>query len=65
MELWRYPSVPACIEARQKSRGVAEWRTCIAKIAPMVQVRRGSPHPPAGPASRPPVSGSQERGGCG
>lgn len=39
MELWRYPSVPACIEARQKARGVAEWRACIAKIAPLVQVR--------------------------
>lgn len=61
MELWRYPSVPACIDARQKSRGVAEWRTCIAKIAPSVQARHRTlpgpcPCPPAPARARACVS---------
>lgn len=37
IELWRYPSTQACINARQKSREVQAWRNTIAAIAPGVQ----------------------------
>ena len=37
IELWRYPSAQACIQARQASRTIQEWRTCIGSVTPMVQ----------------------------
>lgn len=36
-ELWRFDSMGSCIAARESARGAAEWRTCIAAVAPMVQ----------------------------
>ena len=36
VELWRYPSAAACIEARQASRLEPDWRACVGRIAPMV-----------------------------
>jgi NIPSNAP len=37
VELWRYPSSQACMEARQAARGVAEWKEAIAAVTPNVQ----------------------------
>ncbi|GFR52604.1 hypothetical protein Agub_g15202, partial [Astrephomene gubernaculifera] len=37
VELWRYPSAQACIQARQAAREVPQWREAIAAIAPGVQ----------------------------
>jgi hypothetical protein len=36
IELWRYPSAQACHDARKASRGVPEWRECIAAVTPGV-----------------------------
>jgi len=33
IELWRHDSMQASIEAREASRGVAEWRTCVQRAA--------------------------------
>lgn len=37
VELWRYPSAQACIDARQAARRVQPWRECIGKVTPGVQ----------------------------
>jgi len=37
VELWRYPSLAASIEAREAARKVPEWRKCIADVTPTVQ----------------------------
>ncbi len=37
VELWRYPSLAASIEAREAARKVPEWRKCIADVTPSVQ----------------------------
>lgn len=38
MELWRYSSAQASIDARRAARAVEEWRQAIASVTPMVQV---------------------------
>ena len=38
VELWRYPSFQDHIKVREAARGAGEWRECIGKIAPMVQM---------------------------
>ena len=38
VELWRYPSFQDHIRVREAARGAAEWRECIGRIAPMVQM---------------------------
>jgi hypothetical protein len=37
IELWRYPSAQACINARQAARKVQPWRDAIAAVTPGVQ----------------------------
>ncbi|KAG2447150.1 hypothetical protein HYH02_007896 [Chlamydomonas schloesseri] len=37
MELWRYPSAQACIQARQAARTVPKWRETIGSVTPGVQ----------------------------
>lgn len=38
MEVWRYSSAQASIEARRAARAVEDWRQAIAAVTPMVQV---------------------------
>jgi hypothetical protein len=37
VELWRFKDAAACLRHREASRGVHEWKTAIAAVAPMVQ----------------------------
>ncbi|KAG2444417.1 hypothetical protein HXX76_001170 [Chlamydomonas incerta] len=37
VELWRYPSAQACIQARQAARTVPKWRETIGAVTPGVQ----------------------------
>ena len=37
IELWRYPSLAASIQARESARKVPEWRQCIGAVTPSVQ----------------------------
>jgi hypothetical protein len=37
IELWRYPSLAASIQARESARKVPEWRHCIGSVTPNVQ----------------------------
>ena len=42
LELWRYPSAAACIQARQAARKVPSWREAIAAVTPGVQTFQSS-----------------------
>lgn len=37
VELWRYPSLPASVKARESARKVPEWKHCIASVTTNVQ----------------------------
>jgi len=47
VELWRYPSAEASMQAREAARGAPGWRTAVAEVAPLAQTFRSQTLVPA------------------